>query len=101
MAQWLQKLLGLPDKPGTGTNLTVRNDSSGALGPVRQKPEWQQVKGGIPNASLIYGATAILLFAVSIYHLFHGRYLIAFLVLFLVACFVGYAWYFYKNAGRN
>jgi hypothetical protein len=51
----------------------------------------------IPAASIIYGAAAIFFGTIGIYFLFTGRWFTGGLVLFLAACFLGFALHFAKH----
>lgn len=101
MASWLHKLMGTvePDKD-KGQNLVARG--SNALTPMSSQPPalsyktWQEVRRGLPNASIIYGATGVLLGVGAFYHIVMGRWLTGILVGFISACFFGYAWHFYR-----
>ena len=51
----------------------------------------------IPNASLIYGIAAAVLFAISLYYLFTGTWFNGFLIFVLGAAMFGYALHFLQN----
>lgn len=54
-------------------------------------------KENIPNASLVYGVAAALLFAISLYYLFTASWLNGFLVFVLGVALFGYALHFIQN----
>lgn len=53
--------------------------------------------GGIPNASLIYGVAAALLFSVALYLLFTGSWLNSFLVLVIAGALFGFALHYLRH----
>lgn len=53
--------------------------------------------GDLPNASLIYGIGAAVLFTASLYFLFTGGWLTAFLLLFPAGALLGFALYYLKH----
>jgi hypothetical protein len=83
MANWLQKIT----EGGKKQNLPTLS--------TPQPPKGAPKK--LPNASIIYGLAAGLFGAGSIYFLFTGAWFTGFMVLFLAACFLGYAVHFLKN----
>jgi len=54
-------------------------------------------KENIPNASLIYGVAAAILFAIALYYLFTGTWFNGFLVFVLGVAMFGYALHFLQN----
>lgn len=94
----------LPPKPdrnykGGLPSLDVR--FSNALNTILKPAMKSSVSGKekIPNASLIYGVSAALLFSVALYYLFTGLWFTGLLVLVLAVALFGYALVFLRYSG--
>ncbi len=85
MSGWLQKIMTIQKKP-----------ASKFVPSLKGKNNHIQLIPGIPNASVIYGIGASLLFIASFSLLLSGRWFISFLVLFIGGCLFGFAYYFLK-----
>lgn len=64
---------------------------------VRFWDEMSQQRGGLPNASVVYGGGAAALFVLSVYSLFTGSWLTGLLLLLPAGAFLGFALYFIKH----
>ncbi len=53
--------------------------------------------GEIPNAALVYGVGAAILFTFALYSLFTGAWLTAFLLLFPAGALLGFALHYIRN----
>jgi hypothetical protein len=96
MANWLEKLLPpTPTRQGpkTGNRNLPANYGQNRL-PTGRLPPNQQM----PNASIVYGIAASLLFVLSIYFLFSRMWFNSLLVLLPAACFLGFSMYFMKHS---
>jgi len=92
MLNWLQKISAQIADTGKKQNLpTVRRPGTVS---TAQKPNSPQK---LPNASIIYGIAASLLILAAVYFLFTGAWFTGMLVLFLAACFLGFALHFIKH----
>src|ERR1700735_95877 len=93
MANWLQKIL--PPAPPQGQNR--KNLPANMRQKPLMMPGGRPPPSGLPNASLIYGIAASVLFVVGIYLMLFGHKLFGgFLVILLAACFMGFALHFIK-----
>jgi hypothetical protein len=93
MPNWLQKI-------SSGVTDTAKKQNLPAIlraGAVSTARKAEAVKK-LPNASIIYGIAAGVLGVVGIYFLFTGRWFTGCMVLFLAACFLGFALHFIKHA---
>jgi hypothetical protein len=92
MANWLQKLLPPPAvSPKTGKAMVSRTDKP--LAPLAAPPPPQS----LPNATIIYGIGASLLFVSSFFLLLEGRWVPAITVFALGACLTGFALHLLKH----
>jgi tetrahydromethanopterin S-methyltransferase subunit B len=53
----------------------------------------------IPNASMVYGIAAAILFAIALYYFFTGLWFTGLLVLILAVALFGYALFFIRSTG--
>lgn len=99
MANWLQKILPPPPDPKSGKSLPTKYQPGL---PTSFKESLGNQLGiplkGVPNASIVYGITGVILICLSLFNFFGGRWLTGFLILFPAACFFGYAWVFMKSS---
>ncbi len=92
---WLEKLFPSQQRKGKGFNLPPLDVRGGSLPTLF---EGGKAGGQIPNASLIYGVGAAVLFAFSLYSLFTGAWFTALLLLVLAGALFGFALYFMRFA---
>ena len=85
MAGWLQKILTPPAVQKTGTALT------------RQSKQAAQPPQSLPNATIIYGIGASLLFVASFFLLLGGRWVAAAAVFAMGGCLTGFALHLLKH----
>jgi hypothetical protein len=92
MANWLQKIFPPASNNQGGRNLPAKRQDS----PLQTL--LTPITGGqtLPNATLIYGIAAGVLFGVALFFLFSGRWFTGFLVLLPAGCFLGFALQFIK-----
>ena len=91
MSSWLTKILSPSVTKAVAKNLpaVMRSNlpvSRGPLSPMQKKR--------LANAAAIYAAAAGCFFVAAIMFLLHGRWFSALMVLFIAACFLGYAAHF-------
>ncbi len=87
MGDWLQKVSPPPAVSRKSSNLPALEVSA-------QQSKAQQ---GLPNATVIYGIGASLLFGTSFLMLRSGLWFVALVVLALGCCLVGFAIYLLKH----
>lgn len=91
-----------PEKnEGKSRGLVRRQETQGQLGsvlpPRRAAATGNKPLGPIPNASIIYGAAAAVMFVMSLYMMFKlANWFAGLLVLILAGTLAGYAWYFMR-----
>ena len=93
MAKWLDKIN--PSSGRGGNNLPMKSSGNVPSMGGGRAPEQPRA---LPNASIVYGIAACLLFAMALYHFFTGRWFTGILVLLPAGCFLGFAWHFAKHA---
>ncbi|MDR3450767.1 MAG: hypothetical protein P4M15_13660 [Alphaproteobacteria bacterium] len=85
MANEVQKKPSLPAKNAQGK--AVAASQAGVTAPAQS----------LPNATIIYGIGASLLFVASLFLLLQGRWFTGFLTILVGGCLVGYALHFLKH----
>ncbi len=85
MGNWLQKVFPPPAVPTRKSNLPATD--------ARFQPQ----RTTLPNASIVYGIGASLLFVAAFFFLISGRWFVGLGVLALGACLTGFAIYLMKN----
>jgi hypothetical protein len=85
MANWLEKIL--PPPQSKGRNLAVQS-----------RPGSAPSSGQMPNASIIYGIAASVLFIVAIYFLFSRMWFTGLLVCLPASCFLGFCLHFMRHS---
>ena len=86
MANWLQKIIYPPAVIPKSGNLPTQGN--------RASPQDPQ---NLPNATIIYGIGAALLFVASFFRLIGGRWFPAFVVFALGCCLTGFALHLLKH----
>jgi hypothetical protein len=94
MANWLEKLLAPSSQAQKERNLPVQTRP----GNLPTQPEQKlQVPQNLPNATVIYGIGASLLFVAAFYLLLSARWFPAFVVFALGMCLTGFALHLLKH----
>jgi hypothetical protein len=93
MANWLQKIIPPSLQGPAGRNLPTRLRQTSLTTSPRNAPS-----GALPNASVIYGVAASVLFVIGLYFLlFTNRWVAGLLVMLPAGCFLGFALHFIKH----
>jgi hypothetical protein len=87
MANWLQKTFNLPQNASKSGNLPMQAG----------KPSLPPLPQNLPNATVIYGIGAGLLFVAAFFLLAAGRWFPGLLVIILGACLTGFALHLLKH----
>ena len=87
MGDWLQKFSLPPAVLRKGSNLPVLEISA----------QQQKAQQGLPNATVVYGIGASLLFGASFFMLRAGLWFVALVVFALGGCLVGFALHLLKH----
>jgi hypothetical protein len=95
MKGWLQKILIPPVRTGQGRSLPVQNQPGHV--PAQLRGAQPVAPTPLPNATVIYGIGASLLFVATFFLLVAGRWFPAFVVFSLGACLVGFALHLLKH----
>ena len=95
MANWLTRILQTDKgaKPGAPQRLPAKVNPNPLVG--RAYPPTEPAR--LPNASVIYGIAASILFVFVLLYFFRGMWFTAFLLLLPAVCFLGFALHFLKN----
>ncbi|MCL2474010.1 MAG: hypothetical protein FWF23_03820 [Alphaproteobacteria bacterium] len=100
----LQNKLPMKTVPKKGVQKAVQKHSGGQAGsPLMKKVSqvpmefYQQNISVLPPASIVYSIGAAFLFVYSIYLLLLNFFLAGFLVFFMSACLIGFAWQMFKR----
>jgi len=95
MQGWLQKILNPPTQTRKSSNLPVQT-RNGNLPAQGQRPT-PPLPQNLPNATIIYGIGASLLFVSAFFLLLSARWFPAFVVFALGVCLTGFALHLLKN----
>jgi hypothetical protein len=94
MVDWLQKIItSVSGVPQLRTGLPVKTNPNRL--PTRGMP--LKNKKALPNAAVIYGTAASVLFMVSLFSIISGSWVSGLLVLLPAAGFLGFAMHFIKH----
>ena len=97
MGNWLQRMVGLPQKTAS-RRVQPRSAKGGAVQAQGDpKPPAARTKGELPNATIIYGIGSVLLFMDSFFLFVRDRWFVALVVFFLGGCLAGFAFHFLKD----
>ncbi|MDR3424648.1 MAG: hypothetical protein P4M13_06160 [Alphaproteobacteria bacterium] len=96
MAGWLQNILTPPAKAAKASHLPMQT-RKGANLPAQPLRGAYQTPQALPNATIIYGIGASLLFVSSFFLLVAGRWLPAVTVFAMGACLTGFAVHLMKH----
>ncbi len=91
MGNWLQKILAPADKSKSVAQTGPRNVPAHRMEPLPLRPK------DLPNATVIYGIGASLLFVAAFSLLVEGRWVSAGLVFVIGGCLVGFGLHLYKH----
>ena len=91
---WLQKIITPPAIKKTGSMPVVRKGGALPAQPLRQSVQQPQ---NLPNATIIYGIGASLLFVASVSLLFSGRWFLSLIVFAVGGCLMGFALHLFKH----
>jgi hypothetical protein len=94
MANWLQKIAskGLTGSKNMNLPAPRQNQFPSPPGPTGNQPN-----NSLPNASIIYGVAASVLFVFGLYMMFGGRWFTGFLIWLPGVAFVGFALQYMKR----
>ena len=96
MANWLQKILMTPTTTRKPSRLPMQSPGASHL-PAHPPKSTLPAQKALPNATVIYGIGASLMFISSFSLMWNGRWLPAFLVFFLGGCLTGFALHLLKH----
>lgn len=94
MANWLDKT---PPSPAKGKQAFLPSLDLRRIVPAAFQPK--QGQADLPNASLIYGVAAAVLFVISLFFLFSGSWLTGLLLWLPAGCLLGFALHFLRYQG--
>lgn len=98
MANWLMKILqpAMPKEQGSAKRVPATVAAKKPPAKVAKTyTATEPVK--LPNASIIYGIAASVLFVMAFLSFFRGAWFTAFLILLPAFCFLGFALYFLRH----
>ncbi len=95
MKGWLEKILASPHLRANAPKLPTLRQGSGNLPGQQLRP--LPPAASLPNATVIYGIGASLMFVAAFFLLLQGRWFPAFIVVVLGACLVGFALHLLKH----
>ncbi len=94
MTNWLQKIISTPLKVASSKSRlpakTGQNRNAVQVGGVNKK-------AALPNASIIYGIAASVLFVIAVFSFLSGAWITGLLIFLPLGCFVGFAVHFIKH----
>ncbi len=94
MKGWLQKI-GLPAKQQTNRSVQARSASNNL--PAQPTPPPVALPQSLPNATIIYGIGASLMFVAAFFLLLSARFFPAFAVFVIGLCLTGFALHLLKH----